>query len=81
MSKKFWEYLRKKLRAYYTLEAAWMFGLTVTIFFSILFLSFNLYHETVDEIKRIEPVQIKAVKEFRDINMARDMADAVRNGH
>lgn len=51
-----------------------MFGLTIVVFFSILLLSFNLYHETVNEIKRIGPAKIEAVKEFRKINVMRDVA-------
>ncbi|MDD6551135.1 MAG: hypothetical protein PUF16_05080 [Lachnospiraceae bacterium] len=77
MIRKILEFLEKKYGAYYTLEAAWMFGLTLVVFFSIIFLSFNLYHETVSEIKRIQPVQINAVKEFREINAVRDIAEAV----
>lgn len=77
MIKKILEFLKKKYGAYYTLEAAWMFGLAVVVFFSIIFLSFNLYHETVDEIKRIGPVKINAVREFREINMVRDLGGVV----
>ena len=72
MIRKILEFLKKKYGAYYTLEAAWMFGLTVVIFFSIIFTSFNLYHETVSEIKRIQPVQINAVKDVADTVTGRD---------
>lgn len=77
MKKKLLDFLRKKLGGFYTVEAAWMFGLTLITFFSVIFLSFNLYHNTVGEIRRIEPVSINAVKEFRTINAVRDMADVV----
>ena len=77
MIRKILEFLKKKYGAYYTLEAAWMFGLTVVIFFSIIFTSFNLYHETVSEIKRIQQVQLNAVKEIREVNAVKDVADTV----
>ena len=80
MIKRILEFLKKKYGAYYTLEAAWMFGLAVIVYFSVIFLSFNLYHETVGEIKRVGPAKIEAVKEFRTINSVWDTA-GVLTGH
>lgn len=71
--------MRKK-KAYYTLEATWMFGLTITIFISVILLNIRLYGETYDDIAGREPAKIEAVSEFRKINMAKDLAGQAEIG-
>lgn len=68
--------MRRK-SAFYTLEATWMFGLTVIIFFGILLLEIRLYHETVTDIESKKPAEIHAVSKFRKIGMYRDIKEEI----
>lgn len=65
--------MKKKCAAFYTLEATWMFGLTLIVFFSILMLDIRLCHETTEDIRKNVPAEINAVSEFRKINMVKNM--------
>lgn len=69
----------KRQKAFYTLEATWMFGLALVIFIGIILLVMRLYVETADEIKERPPAQIEAVEEFRKAQMARDLAGQIKS--
>ena len=71
--------MRRK-KAFYTLEATWMFGLALAIFVGVILLTIRLYGETSDDIAGREPPEIKAVSEFRRISMTKDLAGRIRNG-
>lgn len=64
-----------KTGAFYTLEATWMFGLTLIVFYGILLLCISLCRETENDIAAKEPVRTDIVREFRRINMAKNIMD------
>lgn len=72
--------MKKREKAFYTLEATWMFGLALVIFIGIILLTIRLYGETYSDIAGRKPEKINAVSEFRRINMVRDLAGKVKNG-
>ncbi len=65
-------------KAALTLEASWVFGISMLVIYSMLALSFHLYQETGRYIEQKEPQDIDVVKVFRLTEMGEDLLEDER---
>ncbi|MDD6381536.1 MAG: hypothetical protein PUG04_07650 [Lachnospiraceae bacterium] len=72
--------MKYRKKAFYTLEATWMFGLALVIFIGVILLTIHLYGETYEDIADRQPEEIHAVPEFRKIQMYRNLIEQKSNG-
>ena len=67
--------MNMRRKAVLTVEASWVFGISLIIIYGMLALSFSLYHETSQYIKQKEPQEINAVKLFRLVKMGEELLE------
>ncbi len=67
------KYRNMKFKAALSVEASWVFGISMLVIYSMLGLSFTLYHETYQYIREKEPYEMDAVKAFRLVQMGEDL--------
>lgn len=67
--------MNMRRKAVLTVEASWVFGISLIIIYCMLALSFSLYHETSQYITKKEPHEINAVKLFRLVKMGEELLE------
>lgn len=66
-----WKNDRQK--ASFSVEAAWVFGISVIIIYAVIAFSFTLYRETYDFVEETKVDELDAVKTFRLVQMGEDV--------
>lgn len=60
-------------KASFSVEAAWVFGISMLIIYAVIAFSFTLYRETYDFVKETKVDELDAVKTFRLVQMGEDV--------
>ena len=55
----------KQYKAAFSVEAAWVFGITMLIIYAVIAFSFVLYRDSYQFVKQTTPDKWEAVKMFR----------------
>lgn len=66
-----WKNGRQK--ASFSVEAAWVFGISMLIIYAVIAFSFTLYRETYDFVEETKADELDAVKTFRLVQMGEDV--------
>lgn len=67
-------------KASFSVEAAWVFGISMLIIYAVIVFSFTLYQETYDYIIGTKADGIDAVKLFRLAQMGEDVLSMAQKG-
>ena len=66
-----WSIPQKK--ASFSVEAAWIFGISLLLIYVTIALSFHLYKQSKDYVDGTTPKEFDAVKTFRLVQMGEDL--------
>ena len=62
-------------KAAFSVEAAWVFGICMLLIYGIIGLSFSLYRDSFQFVKKTTPDQWEAVKTFRLVQAGEELLD------
>ncbi len=63
------------LKASYSVETAWVFGISLMVIYMVIALSFFLYSDTCEYIDSVSSEEVNAVKVFRAIQNGEEIWD------
>ena len=68
-----------KVRAVYTVEAAWVMAVCIGIVMASILLTFQIYKETVTELSQTTKEVVDASTRFRQIQLGTELIDTITN--